>query len=274
MSNLSILYMICAIGLLFVIIRGGIVDLETEYVPDNIVIGSYFFAITYIVGACIIQKDLYNIKIGALGFFVGFGVPYILMNVTYYYRLFSWKMNNKGEKLPEFKEDLLTENPKISKKKFIYLYLIGIVGICISVLITKNYWLLLFGAIGLICELILGRLLKKFYVIKIDYAADKYKEKTPEQELEEYLYSGIGGGDIILFGAIGIMFGVVGFIITLIYAIFAHILIIIIYSLVRRINPFKHPIPFLPAIAAGILIYSCGLDQYLLNFFNLLTSIM
>lgn len=275
MSALSILFALCTIGLLFTMIRGSVIDLKTEYVPDNIIISAYFFSITYVIGSCIIQKNFSNLKIGLLGFFVSFIIPWILMSITFYYRCIVWKIENKGKKMPKFEENLLEKNPDIKRKEFIIFYILGIAGTFIITFITKRYVIIPLVIVGLIIELIVGRLLKRFYVIKEDYTINKYNEcKTEEEELEDYLYGGIGGGDIILFGAIGILFGSVGFIITMIYSIFSHIIILIIYSVIKKINPFKYPIPFLPALASGILLYSFGMDQHLFNFFNMFMSLM
>lgn len=261
-----VLFIFCSLGMFFVFIRGSVIDLETEYVPDNIVIGTYSFAILYAIGSSIITKSLDNIKIAALGFIVAFIIPTIITDIGYWINCLVWKLSNKGKKLPQIEVEELSENPTISRNIFKVAYILGSIGIVVAGLITKNYRILVIGIVSLVAELILGIILRRFYVIKVNYSKEKLKEV-------EDLELGIGGGDIILFGAIGIMFGVIGFIITLIYSIFAHIIITIIYGFCKKINPLKYPTPFLPGLTVGILIYSCGLEQYIFNLLNLLTSI-
>lgn len=275
MSNIPyIIFLFCSLSLFFVLVRGSVIDLETEYVPDNIVIGSYIFSLLYVLLNSIINKNVDSVKTGIIGFIVAFGIPYVLSTIVYYYKYFTWKYYNKGKELPILEENELTENPPISKKLYKTLYIIGCVLIVLIGVFTKNYLIIILGLISLMVELLLGKLLKRFCVIKFNYAEEKFKEDSIEKEIEDDLDTGVGGGDIIIFGAIGIMFGALGFIITLIYSIIAQAIVILIYSLIKKINPFEYPIPFLPGIALGVLIYSCGLDQYLLNFFNLISSLL
>lgn len=268
-----ILFLICAFGLFFVFLRAAIIDWVTEYVPNNVVIGSYFFAITYILLSCFLMKDFTNLKIGLFGFAISFILPEIFSYIVFYSKYFFWKINNKGKEFPFSEEKELENNPIINKKIIKFFYIISIILILLYSYITKNINLIYYSIIAILIEFILMKFLKKYYVIKFDYAADKYKERTEEQELEDSLYFGIGGGDIILFGAIGLMFGFMGFIIVFIYATLSQVIIMIIYSIINKCNPFDYEIPFIPALASGLLIYISGMDQYLINILNTIYSL-
>lgn len=270
-----VIFLVCMLSLFFVFVRGSVIDLKTEYVPDNIVIGSYFCSIIYILLASIIGKTYRPLIIGGIGFGITFIIPYVLSQVIFYVKYFSWRYANKGKELPITEEEQeLKENPYISKKSFNIFYAIGIISIVVIGLFLKNYTIIISGLAALIIELILGKVLKRFYIIKYNYAEEKLKEPTPQSEMEDDLYSGIGGGDIILFGSIGIMFGAVGFMVAFLYAVFAHIIIVLFYSIIKKMNPFKYPIPFIPALTIGLLVYGCGLDNYLLHIISYISLLI
>lgn len=281
MNNLIYtIFLIGGLGLYFVFIRGSIIDLKTEYVPNNVVIGSYTFTIVSVLISSIILKSFNPVLNAFLGFLISFLIPFAFVNGTYYLRYFNLKRKLKKEniELQLEKEETLKENPIIDKKFYITIYLISIILLIIISIISKRHYLIGIGLATLCIELLLGKLLNKFYVIEYNHAEDQIlrnnTEKDMKQEIEDSLEVGLGDGDIILFGSMGIMFSITGFLISFIYAIFAHIIIIILYSFIKKINPFKYRIPFIPALSIGVLIFVTGFDQYLFNFIGLINNII
>ena len=112
--------------------------------------------------------------------------------------------------------------------------------------------------------MVLARLFRKFYKIEPDVPTESDSE-------EEGLEGGIGGGDILIFGALGLMFGLKGIIIILLYALFSQLLVILSYALLSSEKSFAGHIPFVPGIAIGTYLYIMGFDllnlQQILLFF-------
>lgn len=275
-----ILFVLFGLCLYFIFTRGSVIDLKTQYVPNNIVIGVYLISISFVILSSICLKSFTPIKNGFYGFLISFIIPYAFVNGVYYLRFFSLKrkFKKKGIEVEIEKEDVLKENPKIDKKFYFIIYSISFLLLLGISIISKRYYLIGIGILALILELFLGILLKKFYVIEYNHAEDQMnknnKEETTEEIIEEDLEVGLGDGDIILFGSMGIMFSVMGFLISFIYAVFAHMIIIVLFSLIKRINPFKYQIPFIPALSVGILVFTTGFDKYLFNFIQMINNFM
>lgn len=126
-------------------------------------------------------------------------------------------------------------------------------GLLVLALAVKNepaYLLLFAGAI--VAEWILARVYRRFY--KIETEADE--EDTADDAVE----GGIGGGDILIFGALGLMFGVKGIITILLYSVFLQLLVIVSYFILAEDkNAFGYA-PFVPGIALGTYFYIMGFD--------------
>lgn len=275
-----VLFVLFGLCLYFVFTRGSVIDFKTQYVPNNIVYGCYIVSISFVIISSIYLKSFVSIRNAFYGFLISFLIPYCFVTGTYYLRYFSLKrkLKKKGIELEIEKEEVLKENPKIDNSFYIFIYSISVVLLVVISIISKRYYLLGIGLVSLCLEFILSKLLKRFYVIEYNHAENQMNKNKEEYSIEEIMEDeldvGIGDGDIILFGAMGIMFSVVGFLISFIYAVFAHILIIIIFSIVKRINPFKYQIPFIPALSIGVLIFTTGFDQYLFNFIQLVNNFM
>lgn len=135
-------------------------------------------------------------------------------------------------------------------KKIDYpIYCVGLSLLIIFLLIKKEPYLLLIAVAAILFEWILARLFKRYYKIEEE-----------EEEDEEAIEGGIGGGDILIFGALGLIYGVSGIITILIYAVFAQLFVILAYMLLsKNKNAFGH-VPFVPGIAIGFFIFAMGLD--------------
>ena len=261
------IYLFFSFSLIFVLTRESIIDIETEYVPNNIIYSSYTISILYIITMYFINKDKQILLGGLLGFLVSFGIPFAFSFISFGIQYLKWKSKHKNEKLPEESDEhlKLSENPKMSKKLTITLYILAGILIILIGILKKNIVIVGIGFLSFIFEYLLSKLYKKYYIIEYNYASSKNIENKDEDE-DSDLVGGIGGGDMILFGAIGIMFGMVGFFSIFFYSALAQLIVIIIYSLIKKVNPLNNPIPFVPGIALGVLIYTSGLDMYLFNF--------
>lgn len=275
-----ILFLICSLGLVFVLARGGVIDIKTEYVPDNIVIGSYIFSIIYILISSILLKSTNVLLSGIFGFIVGFIIPTVVSNGIYYCRYFSLKRKFKKNNIElelEKEEEREKLNIEINKKYFFYSFCVIFTFICIISIASQKYIIIACSTIAIIIELVVNHCLKKFYVIKCDYTENKYiddNEKSISDKIERDLEFGVGSGDILLFGAIGIMLSPLGFLIAFIYAAFAQLIIVIILSIIKKINPLgNYSFPFIPALSIGTLLYATGCDQYLINLMGIITNL-
>ncbi|QUH22115.1 prepilin peptidase [Alkaliphilus sp. B6464] len=157
---------------------------------------------------------------------------------------------------------------KTKKIEFVF-YSISIVSIILVSLywntMEQGFWKysILFASVGFLIEIGLGKILSKFYNVEKLIAEDK----EYEEQHEEVIYGGIGGGDILIFGALGIMFGFKALIAILIYSCFAQLLIILSYYLLNEnIGAY---LPFVPGIAFGTLLFISGYD--LLNIQSLIS---
>lgn len=268
------IFLFFAFSLFFLFIRSTVIDLATEYVPNNIVIGSYTITIMYAIIEFIRTKNLDYITSGLMGFLAAFVIPFIISLIPFLIKYIPYKLKHKGEEIPDLDEKYrINENPPISKNLYSSLYSIGSIMIFTFGLLQHNIYIIYVGTLALIFEIVLFSILKPFF--KIDYDFSKAKDMPKELiEQEEEVIGGIGFGDIILFGALGIMFGVSGFITIFLYSAICQIFVIVLYSIIKKVNPFNNPIPFIPGITLGLFIYIAGLDQYLLNFSNLFVLFM
>lgn len=141
-------------------------------------------------------------------------------------------------------------------KKIDYsIYAVGIVLIAIH-LIAKHDFKYLFFTIGaVVLELILAKLYKRFY---------KIEEEQKEEDEEDSIEGGIGGGDILIFGALGLIFGIEGVISIFFYSVFCQILVMLSYFILKGGKEAVQYCPFVPGIALGTYLYIAGID--LLNF--------
>lgn len=144
----------------------------------------------------------------------------------------------------------------------IYLTAVGILAIALWG--KKNITLVPLTIGAIIIELVLARLFQKFYKIEPDVPTESDSE-------EKGLEGGIGGGDILIFGALGLMFGLKGIIIILLYALFSQLLVILSYALLSSEKSFTGHTPFVPGIAIGTYLYIMGFNllnlQQILLFF-------
>lgn len=143
------------------------------------------------------------------------------------------------------------------------LYIAGVALMVLALIVKKepHYILLTIGAVGL--EWLLARLYRRFY--KIEEESDDAKSG------EEAIEGGIGGGDILIFGALGLMFGIKGVIMILIYSVFCQFLVIFSYFILSKEKVAFGYAPFVPGIALGVYCYTMGFDllniQQVLSFF-------
>lgn len=150
-----------------------------------------------------------------------------------------------------------------TKKIEFPIYLAAICILVMALCIKKDITLIFLTAGAMAIELILARIFKRFYKIETD--TPNTNEENEEQDGAE---GGIGGGDILIFGALGLMFGLNGIIIILLYALFSQLLVIASYAILSG-KSFAGHIPFVPGIAIGTYLYIMGFD--LLNFQQLVS---
>lgn len=135
----------------------------------------------------------------------------------------------------------------------IYLTAIGILSIA---LVIKNDFMFISLTLGaFIFEWILARLFHRFY--KIEDVT-----QTNETDSEDEVEGGIGGGDILVFGALGLMFGVKGIIAILSYSLFSQLLIILSYFVLSKEKSPVGYVPFVPGITIGVYFYIMGFDLF------------
>jgi len=143
-----------------------------------------------------------------------------------------------------------------TKKIEIPIYLVAFGMIIMALPAKKNPIFILLTAAAIIIELILAKVFYRFYKIETDTILTEEYDNEGEREIE----GGIGGGDILIFGALGLMFGAKGIITILLYALFSQLLIIFSYALLsQKKSPFSH-IPFVPGITIGVYLYIMGFD--------------
>lgn len=117
----------------------------------------------------------------------------------------------------------------------------------------------LYAIIGFSIEYALYFLFKRFDNLEELLKEEKEELEKMESE-EEAIYGGIGGGDIMLFGALGLMYGPTLIVLILLYSCFAQMLVIISYYLLLDKNDFASHIPFVPGITLATFLVVNGFD--------------
>jgi Flp pilus assembly protein protease CpaA len=157
---------------------------------------------------------------------------------------------------------LIISYEKTKKIEFpIYLAAIGI--LVLALYAKKDIVLIPLTIVAIVAELILAQVFQKFYKIEIDVPTEEDNSEN------ENIEGGIGGGDILIFGALGLMFGLKGVITILLYSLFSQLLIILSYALLSSEKSFARHIPFVPGIVIGTYLYVMGFD--LLNLQQILS---
>ena len=246
------IYLLCSFifsfALFFILVRETIVDIQTQYVPNNIIYSIYTVAALYIgfMLICTLKEKVPFIEaVGEIaqfsfgGFLFSFGMPLfisIFSALPQIFRNIERKRSLTKEErkaLKERNEDIYDvykceENPPISKKlKSIIFIITGILLVAV-ISISQNKLMAIIAVLGGFgLEQLLNFIYRKHYVIDYDFTKDV---EIDESLLEEELSFGIGGGDIILFGALGSMFGLQGFIMIFIYSCFGQGFVIILYK--------------------------------------------
>lgn len=154
-----------------------------------------------------------------------------------------------------------------TKKIEFPIYLAAICVLVMALCIKRDTTLISLTAGAMVVELILARIFKRFYKIETD-TPNSFEEDEEKDGIE----GGIGGGDILIFGALGLMFGLKGIILILLYALFSQLLIIVSYAILSSGKSFAGHVPFVPGIAIGTYLYIMGFD--LLNFQQILSFFM
>lgn len=141
---------------------------------------------------------------------------------------------------------------------YFYLRYISVYGI--GAFLTVIIGILIYALL----YLVLFRNIKDEELANVDEDGYIREEELDEEdeEIEEFLI--IGGGDAILFGALSILFGGAGVMSILIYSAIACFCILIGRKIYNN-SPISAPVPFIPAIAIGTILYTCGFSP--LNFF-------
>lgn len=142
-------------------------------------------------------------------------------------------------------------------KKIDYPIYLTAIGMLVMALWAKKNIVLLPLTIGaMLIEMVLAKIFQRFYKIE--------PETVPDNNSQENIEGGIGGGDILIFGALGLMFGLKGIIVILLYSLFSQLLVILSYAFLSPDKSFTEHIPFVPGIAIGTYLYIMGFD--ILNF--------
>lgn len=284
MNIYLLLSLVFSFALFFILVRETIIDIQTQYVPDNIIYSIYtiaalyvlsMFVFTIIEGVSFVDAGKEILQFSVSGFLFSFGMPFFISVFSALPQLFRRYEKKKGlnkeeKKALKEKQDSIydvykcEENPIISKKlkKSIFIITGLLLVVVFAITPQKNYFIIA-AILGFALEQLLNIIFKKFYVIEYDFTRDI---EVDESIFEDEISVGIGGGDIILFGALGLMFGIQGFMMIFVYSCFGQLFVIITYKIIKKQKGFQIPVPFVPGIALGLLTYIAGLDPYLLNF--------
>ncbi|MFW6007620.1 MAG: hypothetical protein ACOCP8_00020 [archaeon] len=304
------LFELCIFLIVFIIlIRETIIDIKTEFVPNNIVFSIYTVSFVYIISKSIFLKSYSPLLDALLGFLFAFGIPFGISFIGY----LSHKLNRKKDlkELIKCKDKSIDDTSEQKKIPYIIkaivfdLLLIAL----IYILYPNNFISIQFLHFVIITELfvILAEILY-YFTRKISYAVSSlsllsififiivnnydmrvltisiialiiefflYIIFKPFDDLDKLIkeekdmlesddfdgnYGGIGGGDILIFGAIGIIFGIKDFLYILLFSCFSQILIIFSYYIFSSNFKGTKYIPFLPGITIGFFIFISGAD--------------
>lgn len=284
--------LVFSIIIFLILVRESIIDIETMYVPDNITFALYSTSIVFIISKFIYNHSFKNVFDSILGFLFGFGVPFMIALASYLIQklirgkseksneALSTSTNGENVKTKTFNPPkkinalfikrcifvalciaglcMLKNTPSIivgflslissiivfvKNKEVKYpIYIISLGLLSILVILSGDYYIFLLIAFAFIAEFIIAKIFKRFY--KIEEDDDEDTDITP----------GIGGGDIFIFGALGLMFGLKGIITIFIYSTISQLLVIFSYKMITS-NKTSQFLPFVPGITIGVYVY-------------------
>lgn len=127
-------------------------------------------------------------------------------------------------------------------------------------------------------EFIIYKLFKRFYenggqaIDENGFLLPADQQPVPENETEEdkEVTFAIGGGDMILFGAIGLLVGLEGLLTIFVNAAFVFFAMLFGFMIIKREN--IRLLPFVPAITIGYIMYFCNFN--VINLTALITNYM
>jgi prepilin signal peptidase PulO-like enzyme (type II secretory pathway) len=275
-----------------ILVRESIIDIETMYVPDNITFALYSTSIVFIISKFIYNHSFKNVFDSILGFLFGFGVPFMIALASYFIQklirgkseksnnTLSTSTNGENVKIKTFNPPkkinalfikrcifvalciaglcMLENTPSIiigllsltssiivfvKNKEVKYpIYIISLGLLAILVILSGDYYIFLLIAFAFIAELVIAKIFKRFYKIEED------------DDEDTNIAPGIGGGDIFIFGALGLMFGLKGIITIFIYSTISQLLVIFSYKMITN-NKTSQFLPFVPGITIGVYVY-------------------
>lgn len=291
-------YFMFSIIVFLILVRECIIDIETLYVPDNITFALYSTSIVFLVFSVLESCSFSYVIRGGLGFLAGFGLPFSISFLFYLFNKFinknsKEKDNTNNNSSVTINKDKISPKTLIFKKMFFLIVCVFIsiafssfydfrkgltiliiemfilAGIFISLKQTKKIkypiYIVATGLLLIICvlsksfvlsfmiifaaiiEILVSRIFKGYY--KIEY----------DSEEDETVGFGIGGGDILIFGGLGLMFGFQGVITIFIYSTISQLFVMFAYKMFSRKKSISNQLPFVPGIALGFYIYVISL---------------
>ena len=284
--------LVFSIIIFLILVRESIIDIETMYVPDNITFALYSTSIVFIISKFIYNHSFKNVFDSILGFLFGFGVPFMIALVSYFIQklmrgkseksnnTLSTSTNGENVKIKTFNPPkkinalfikrcifvalcivglcMLKNTPSIiigllsltssiivfaKNKEVKYpIYIISLGLLAILVILSGDYYIFLLIAFAFIAEFVIAKIFKRFYKIEED------------DDEDTNIAPGIGGGDIFIFGALGLMFGLKGIITIFIYSTISQLLVIFSYKMITS-NKTSQFLPFVPGITIGVYVY-------------------
>ena len=282
-----------SIIIFLILVRESIIDIETMYVPDNITFALYSTSIVFIISRFIYNHSFKNVFDSILGFLFGFGVPFMIALASYFIQklirgkseksnnTLSTSTNGENVKIKTFNPPkkinalfikrcifvalcivglcMLKNTPSIiigllsltssiivfaKNKEVKYpIYIISLGLLAILVILSGDYYIFLLIAFAFIAEFVIAKIFKRFYKIEEE-----------EDDEDTNIAPGIGGGDIFIFGALGLMFGLKGIITIFIYSTISQLLVIFSYKMITS-NKTSQFLPFVPGITIGVYVY-------------------
>lgn len=247
------IFFLFSVIIFLILVRESIIDIKTMYVPDNITYSLYSVTFIFLILSLIINRSFNLIIKGFLGFLFGFGIPFTISLSSYLFYKFTKQKNKQNainfenHQIDNINQSNNFQNSKTSFFKkiefFIYITTLGLL-LSIAIINNNDFIITLLLICAIILELIIAKIFKKFYKIEED-------ENDEEKEIFD---TGIGGGDILIFGALGLMFGLIGIITIFIYATISQLFVILIYKIFSKKSLTDH-LPFVPGITIGLYIY-------------------
>jgi len=270
--NSSINFIYFVFILFFILIRASIIDVKTMFVPLNIIFEIYTIAILSV---------LYfgNIISSVLGLLIG-TIPLLFISFLFRKKVY---------------EEIVLEEASTTKKYRPILYLIiiflglsifnsnilngiifivGLILIGLSTRYYKNPIELTFLLLGITSLLLLydkallglvfaALLIEFFCFLAFKRFDDTEKLRSEEKEIMKNggdVYGAIGFGDILIFGAIGLIVGVKFLMPVLFFSGIFHLIFTLIYFLYTGNK--QKSIPFIPGIAFGLVYFFSQVDVF------------